>query len=146
MTRAEKRRPLPRTEPLDEIYAQILPVVGCRKGCNDCCGAVPMGRIEAERVRHPLQPERGHAALPGEAQSAIASTPRSFCGGCAYSTPNGCAIYDQRPFICRLFGAVDGEPNLACPHGAHAERPLTRQQADVLGMKYIELVHGVRQS
>ena len=128
-------------DPLEAIYARIPPVVGCRKGCSDCCAPVPLGQIEAARVRHPMPPERGHPSLPDIAQSVMASTPSSFCGGCAYSTPNGCAIYDQRPFICRLFGTVDGEPKLTCRHGAHAEVPLTKKQSDTLAMEYIALVH-----
>lgn len=132
-------------ESLDAIYARIPDVVGCRTGCNDCCSAVPLGRIEAARIRHPMPAQLGHPSLPDVAQSVMASTPISFCGGCAYSTPNGCAIYDQRPFICRLFGTVEGEPKLTCRHGARAERPLTKQQADALAMDYVALVHKAAQ-
>lgn len=124
---------------LDAIYAAIPPVAGCRRGCSDCCQAVPMGRIEAERVRHVIRPLDGHRALPRDAQASMSSTPAG-CNGCAYAGPAGCAIYQDRPFVCRLFAAVEGNPDLACPHGARAERPLSRAEADALGMRYMEII------
>lgn len=127
------------TDTLDAIYAEIPAVSGCRRGCSDCCGPVPLGHIEADRVRHIIRPVARHTALPGSQH--IGSTPRNTCGGCAYATNNGCSIYHERPFVCRLYAAVDGEPNLKCPHGAKADRPLSRAQAAALGQRYMILIH-----
>jgi Fe-S-cluster containining protein len=124
---------------LDAIYAAIPPVSGCRKGCSDCCGPIPLGTIEADRIKHFVRPAARHAAIPSA--EAIVSTPANACGGCAYATVSGCAIYNDRPFICRLFGAVADVVDLTCPHGARAEQPLDRDQADALGMRYMEFIH-----
>lgn len=37
---------------------------------------------------------------------------------CAHLGDKGCGAYDERPLICRLFGAT---PALPCPHGRRPE-------------------------
>ena len=34
------------------------------------------------------------------------------CLSCPYVTPSGCGIYDDRPLICRLYGATEGFPSM----------------------------------
>ena len=78
---------------LKKIYAAI-PTFDCIPGCTDCCGPVPFSPSEWDRVDH----KRQATSLK-----------------CPY-TNGGCDIYQFRPLICRLFGAVDSSL-LACPHG-----------------------------
>lgn len=111
---------------LDALYARIPAVTGCKTGCSDCCGPVPMRADEARRVAHPMQPERFGPLL---------LTPTN-CMTCAYSSDAGCAIYASRPLMCRLFGAVADEPRLQCPHGAQAKRPLSADAARRLVAEY----------
>lgn len=113
---------------LEALYSRIPAVSGCRTGCNDCCGPVPLTRDEAAKVTSPIMPERLGAAMV---------TPIKACGSCAYSTAKGCAIYSARPFMCRLFGAVADAPRLACPHGAIAQNPLSPAEAEALTREYI---------
>ena len=47
---------------------------------------------------------------------------------CPFVTAGGCGIYEVRPMICRLFGAVDA-PMMECPHGCGPARKLTEQQS-----------------
>lgn len=112
---------------LEAIYARIPKVNGCHPGCNNCCGPVPVGPAEARRIASPIRLEdyRGVKITP------------TNCGTCAFSTSAGCSIYNQRPLLCRLFGAVD-HPRMTCPHGARAKNLLTNEQAREL----INLVHG----
>ena len=52
-----------------------------------------------------------------------------IAGLCVYATEEGCACYEERPLMCRLFGAVE---NLRCPHGCAPAVLLTRGAAQVL--------------
>lgn len=47
---------------------------------------------------------------------------------CPYAVNGRCEIYEQRPLICRLFGAVDA-PLMTCPHGCGPVGKLTDEQA-----------------
>lgn len=48
-----------------------------------------------------------------------------------------CAIYNRRPLLCRLFGAVDSYfQALKCPHGIISENPMTKYQLDRLVDQY----------
>ena len=118
---------------LDKLYARIPAVRGCRTDCNDCCGPVPMRDDEAALVQHVLRPIQ---TRPGEHMTPT----RASCTTCAYHTAQGCSIYEARPLMCRLFGAVD-DPLLTCPHGAKAKRPLSAQQAADLVAKYKGAFH-----
>jgi len=78
----------------EELYRQI-PSFECKKGCTDCCGPVPFSRYEWSII-----------ADKREGKGLI----------CPYASRKGCQIYDKRPLLCRLFGAVNTE-RMECPHG-----------------------------
>lgn len=100
-------------------FHREIPPVPCIEGCTDCCGPVPFTLAEWARV-----PEKRQAT-------------HSRC--CPYAN-NGCDIYDQRPLVCRLFGAVADEPLLECPHGRRAARPLTKQRRQEMMSKYLDIM------
>lgn len=102
------------------IYARVPKVIGCRTGCHDCCGPVPMSDAEAARIATPFILE--------DSPFGKLTPLKPGCMTCAFSSPDGCTIYENRPLACRLFGAVD-HPRMTCPHGARAKRPLTHEQA-----------------
>ena len=94
-------------------------VNNCPRTCSDCCGPVPFTEAEFK-------------ALPRKHRRTLSM--RQFADGsdkCCFSTPSGCAIYDRRPLMCRLFAAVDF-PLLTCPRGARADRPLTHDEARIM--------------
>lgn len=119
---------------LAELYA-LVPAVDCIPGCTDCCGVIPL----------PVASER-------EAFGAVAV---DSYNGTLFSTaehcPNadeGCRIHDKRPFMCRIFGTVDGDHprideakarTIACPHGRKPKRPLSPERARQLTIWYFEL-------
>jgi len=47
---------------------------------------------------------------------------------CSFLQIGGCGIYDIRPKICQLFGAVD-HPMMQCPHGCGPKRLMTERQS-----------------
>jgi hypothetical protein len=115
---------------LQALYEQI-PSFKCKPGCSDCCGTVLISRLEKQRA--PL--------LAGGLQRTIdqleAGTLTGGCLHCPYSGPSGCAVYDDRPFLCRLFGTI---PQMPCPHGCGPEKLLTSWQGDKLRTQYRQIV------
>ncbi len=80
------------------------------KGCAKCCGPVPF-KIQFYHDHTSLiqtKPEREFVgAFPGMV------VPITEFAVCVFLTDAGrCAIYDERPMICRLYGTV---PELKCP-------------------------------
>lgn len=93
---------------VDETGARRRADMRCRKGCDACCHAwLTVGPVEAETIRSGLQqlsePQRIAVRERGERELG-----REQAGGeprCAMLEPDGsCAIYDQRPLVCRTQG------------------------------------------
>lgn len=110
MSKREKvRLPLARLSQLDTLYAQ-LPRLECKRLCQDCCGPVPMSRLEWARIVQRL----GHA--PQGDESLV----------CPMLVRGSCRVYTIRPIMCRLWGLVQA---MACPFGCVPERWLTDKEA-----------------
>ncbi len=80
----------------------------CR-GCGACCGPVPFPReLWAKisgRVVHPV------SAITPFVRETLLVTGETL--DCVFLTPDKrCAIYEDRPEVCRLFGMI---PRLPCP-------------------------------
>lgn len=106
MSAARQRRK--RYAALDVIYARIPPM-RCRGLCTEACGPIAMSRLEWERIEE----VRG-APMPGYGP---------VTNSCPLLTRDGrCSVYEVRPLICRLWGAILALP---CPHGCGPARPLT---------------------
>jgi Fe-S-cluster containining protein len=102
---------------LQELYDQI-PTFKCKDSCSDCCGPVATTRLEQMRApKLATHLDRLQAHL---ASNVINNVIGNGCLDCPYSTPLGCEVYADRPFLCRLFGTV---PELACPHGCGPTKP-----------------------
>ena len=113
------------------LYRGIPPTSACVAGCIGCCGAVPWSAEEFARVQPDLPLGSRMTTLFGRVTVENPAT-----GKCAFASPAGCRVYDRRPFMCRLFGAVAEEPMLACPYGVRAARPLSPRQAAALRDRY----------
>ncbi len=79
------------------------------KDCGKCCGPVPfeIGFYEANRDKIQTQAVNEiYGAFPGMVM------PLTEFGECVFLTKNKrCAIYDQRPHVCKLYGTI---PKLIC--------------------------------
>ena len=104
---------------LKKLYKKI-PEFSCVEGCNDCCGVVPVSPHEAKKLK---------------ITTNMTPVKLGTCD-CIYSTSDGCTAYDNRPFMCRLFGAVE---DLPCPHGKKPNKMLTSQQGRRLSDEYRKL-------
>lgn len=113
------RKVLARCRTLAEIY-ELIPKVDCKRRCGaDYCGPIGMAPIEAEAIKS------AGKSFPTVQESSVNGP--ATCG--ALSAWGTCLIYEQRPFICRVFGAL---PDLKCNHGCEPERWLTQQEADLI--------------
>jgi Fe-S-cluster containining protein len=106
-----------------------IPGFACKKGCHDCCGLVPFTAAEKDRAAaiRPLEQWEPFGDTAFVTRSALATMT------CPFVTADGCGIYNDRPMICRLFGAVDA-PMLTCPHGCGPARKMT----DVAARRMLE--------
>lgn len=133
---------------LKRLYSRI-PIFKCIEGCTDCCGPVPASREERKLAPQLISPEmagqivdvmRGGGASPEELKAAPKMGEWAFgnCITCPYVIEHGggCAIYDDRPFLCRIFGTI---PSLPCPHGAGPERMLSAAEERDLMQSYHKL-------
>lgn len=97
------------------LYAQI-PSFKCKPGCTDCCGPVPFSAWEKGRIK--IEPAKDGRPCP-------------------YLTETGCSIYEERPFMCRLFGTV---PEMPCEHGCAPAKMLSSAEGFKLLRKYKKMV------
>jgi len=100
-----RRRPDPAAA-IAAVHDQV-PAIACRGLCHDSCGPIRMTRSEHDtiRVRHGIDiPTTGIATCP------------------ALTILNRCAVHEDRPTVCRLWGVVDP---MRCPHGCEPDRVLT---------------------
>lgn len=109
-----------------DTLLQGVPQFQCVEGCSDCCGPVPMTRLEMSRIK----------ARVGEYEMFDKDL------HCGLLKDGKCSVYDIRPAICRVFGATSFQPRLVCPHGRKPEQPLSREATDELIDKVKALGHG----
>lgn len=78
----------------------MLPPMRCDRGCGECCGPVPVTESEYRKVVFVARAKK----LPPKRQGIT----------CPFFLDGTCAVYDARPFACRLFGHV---PGMTCERG-----------------------------
>jgi len=97
------RDPAETDRQLAAVYAQIPDMDGCDGSCWESCGPVPMGAAERARI-----------AAAGVQIPPLVELLRSGRMCPALSAFGRCPVYDVRPVLCRLWGAVEG---MRCDHG-----------------------------
>lgn len=94
-------------ERLQKLYKRI-PEFECEPGCNECCGPILMCKTEWAKFKEHKQIEKDSL-------------------DCPYLADGKCSEYENRPFVCRIFGAMDGaipERRLECPKGCKPKNPI----------------------
>src|SRR5215469_7714608 len=101
----------------------MVPDVGCQGLCQAYCGPVSASALERRRlkVRHGLH-------LHGMDEDLVRAL---LTDGvmCPALKEGRCTVYEDRPLICRLWGATESLP---CPHGCRPEKMLTNDEASAL--------------
>lgn len=98
-----------------EFLLKDVPTFTCKEGCSDCCGVVPMTRLEWKRIQE---------------RTGI-KTQFTSKGRCALLKNGKCSVYDIRPAICRIFGTSEYSI-LTCPHGCRSQQLLSKTTTDNL--------------
>lgn len=124
------RIPLALAREVDKVYASI-PVVDCQGNCQAYCCPVggAMTAFERDRIiaATDIRPNSVSLDLP----------PGKEVPKCNLLSADGrCSVYDIRPTICRLWGAVEGMP---CPQNCKGSASIT----DASGMEYAKVVRKV---
>lgn len=99
---------------LADIYS-LIPPMACRGRCQAACGPIDAGALE----RRALSEAGVH--LPNNALRLIAGQLREHQpASCpALGMYGQCTVYDIRPGICRLWGAIE---SMQCAYGCRPER------------------------
>ena len=80
----------------------------CVKGCYECCGVIPVTKTELDRIHDALERK------PQEEIKRLGSQQRKPFTCPLVDAENGlCAVHDDRPEICRMYGFYEG---MACHH------------------------------
>jgi Fe-S-cluster containining protein len=124
---------------VQEIYKNIPKAkVDCHNLCKsgkckfECCtvtGCAPVERllinrfIEKNKLNFPLieETQKGFGyilpnSLNADEEYLLRKKSISEMPKCLYLTPEGCGIYEARPYICRIFGLGKKESFLHCIH------------------------------
>jgi Fe-S-cluster containining protein len=112
---------------LHELYDQ-LPEVKCSGACHNACGFVPVSLREKQRLEQltgkKFETVDSRETEPGIQRFGPDNRPLARYR-CSMLTEDGrCSVYDERPMICRLFGAAEGVECHRCGLSA-CEKPLT---------------------
>lgn len=90
--------------------------------CQDSCGPIAMSVEEDTRLR-----ARG-VEIPSMVE-AVEAIERGEDYYCPALQDGRCSVYDDRPTICRLWGATQSMP---CPHGCTPPDALSQEESYAL--------------
>jgi Fe-S-cluster containining protein len=102
---------------LQAIYDRIPSIPDCQGRCWISCGPIDMSDRERQKIR-----QAGYKITPRDI--AIAHPGTFYCD--ALTEEKRCAVYESRPLVCRLWGAVE---NMRCPYGCQPEWWLSDDEA-----------------
>lgn len=94
---------------LQKLYDRIPAIPDCDGRCWTSCGPIGMADRERQKIR-----QAGYRITPY--RQAMAEVDTYYCE--ALTGDKRCAVYDMRPMVCRLWGAVEGLP---CVYGCVPE-------------------------
>lgn len=113
-----------RLERLKELYEQ-MPKVLCKQKCQGACGIIKWSWIEKQLV------DRSVGGLP--------MLKLQKDGSCPLLMEGMCSVYEVRPWICRLWGAI---PDLKCEHGCEVIGGWSPEKQHVMFQELKELSEG----
>lgn len=94
---------------LRAVYAK-LPAMACKGKCQDCCGPIAFTPLEAH-IMEQAGADDNIVAVKDEEGGTYWLT-ELVCP--LLDWKGDCSIYEDRPFICRLWGLTE---SMKCPHG-----------------------------
>ena len=94
---------------LQKLYDRIPVIPDCDGRCWTSCGPIGTSDREGQRIR-----QAGYKITPY--RQAMQHPETYYCE--ALTADRRCAVYEMRPMVCRLWGAVEGLP---CIYGCRPE-------------------------
>lgn len=104
---------------LDKNFENQKDYIKCEIGCSHCCqkGYYPVSRPEAKLIREGFEklPEKLREEITQKAQNLAKQREEFVKSGnefikfkysCPFLTEDKCAIYEYRPFVCRMQGLI----------------------------------------
>jgi uncharacterized protein len=80
------------------VEAQLAATLACRPGCDSCCRLETVFPLEADAVYQALR------QLPTALLEELSARPEAGDASCPLLHAGRCAIYAERPLICRTHG------------------------------------------
>lgn len=117
------------------LYRDVPEVHGCMPACGKCCGPVPWSPAELAAVEGRIPSGTVRLPAPGGTTEVMLVHPLEPRRCPMLGPDKACTVYEARPLMCRMFGAVDG-PGMVCPFGAKARRVLSDAQGRALANRY----------
>lgn len=112
---------------IEGIYREV-PELKCKELCQECCGPIAMTKLEFSRIRERTAEPINARLMPlvfGNGQN-LGRAVLFDCVTCPLLKDGRCSIYDIRPLICRIWGAVQA---MRCPHGCTPKRWLSPRES-----------------
>lgn len=96
------------TESLENQCKKMTESSRCK---GDCCGCIPIPLLIFKKNKEKIQREIGEEVILQKSQEIYPITKDAQC--CFLTSHFKCAIYDERPELCRQYGFI---PQLQCPY------------------------------
>jgi Fe-S-cluster containining protein len=100
-----------------------IPNANCKGLCQSGCTMIGFTKLEGQQM----------------SEAAGRSPFLTDDADCGYLSEGKCSVYDQRPAICRLYGATEKMP---CPHGCKPDRMLAETESEEILAKIDSLSDG----
>ena len=96
---------------IQKLYEKLPELTGCKGLCAGSCTDIDMSELERERIarRHGIR-------IKSRTAAEIARKGAHKCK--ALDNRGRCKVYEDRPLICRAWGAIEASP---CPWGCKTE-------------------------
>lgn len=96
----------------DGVVKASSGIAPCKKGCNHCCKMATLVSVQEAEV---IARETGaKLTMPARFNQFGGELQEKYEGvACTFLTEQGCSIYAQRPYACRVHVSVDAD-NLLC--------------------------------
>src|SRR5688572_8161029 len=100
-----------RMEAIQRLYDMLPKMTTCKGLCSKACTDIEMSELERQRI------ERRHRVkIKSRSWQDIQRTGPKKCK--ALKKDGKCGVYEDRPLICRAWGAIEAGP---CPFGCEPD-------------------------
>lgn len=114
--------PEERMQLIQQLYDKLPELTGCKGLCAGSCTDIDMSELERERIQR-----RHGIKIRSRSQVEVERTGPKRCK--ALGKDDRCKVYEDRPLICRAWGAIEAAP---CPWGCSPKELLSDEEYKLL--------------